>query len=803
MFGSSSPRARRGRLLFALCLAGAVGAACQRGVDERVAEARALSEQQKFAESIEVLRGVLEEQPDHPEANFLLGTSLIRNGETTTAIFPLRRAAANEEYALKAGLALARTLAITQNLEDAEQVATDLLERDPDNSEALGLRAQVRLNLGRYDDAIADVDARLKLNEDEAELHFLKAQALLSAKRYDESRASLAKAETLYRDAGELSNAAQSCANAGAVFERMDGNLKRAEQQVERCVADYPTQLTALKALADLFNAQGTPDRAVEAMRRAAAAAPESVETRLLLAEQLYLAKHADEAIQEARQTAEDFSSLQAWLTLAELEIRKGELVSADASLQRAVALASDPEPIRFRRADLMVSRGDLDGAEALAAEFTDPAFQAFVRGRIALRRGDAETALQLLEKGLERWPDNAGARAEAGTAAQQLGQLERALGHYREATRKDAKSSNAGVAGALVAYALGRPAEAVSLIRIHVKEHPFEGPEAYQVGIRAADAADSPEEAEVLLAALDAYGERGIAAAERARRVAAKGGPAEAAKLIEASRLDYANPRSEPGLRALVEARLAQQQGAQALAAVDGALRGDADRASLHDLRGRVLLALARDDEARAAFEKALELKADYGAPHAGLAMLAAKAGDVDGALREFDAASKAPVADPDSAYQAAQLLLSKGDLDGAKTRLEEVTRRLPDHAAAANDLAWILAERKQDLDRAKLLAELAVRQMPSADSIDTLAWVEIQRGDLEDARATLERGLAANPHHPTLLYRLGLAKNAAGDRDGALTAFREALQTGAFPQAEATQAEIARLEGRKGDQR
>jgi tetratricopeptide (TPR) repeat protein len=802
MLGSPCTLARRGRLFLALCLAGAIGMGCRGTVEDRIAEARALAEQQKYAESIALLRGVLEEQPDHAEANFLLGATLIRNGETSTAVFPLRRAAANEEYALRANLALARVLALTQNLEDAEQVATEILERDPDNSEARGLRAQVRLNLSRYEDAIADLDARLKVSEDDAKLHFIKAQALLSAKRYDESRASLAKAETLYRDAGELSDAAQSCANAGAVFERMDGNLKRAEQQVERCVKDYPTQLVALKALADLFNAQGLPDRAVETIRRAAAAAPESVETRLLLADQLYIAKHPEEAIQEARQTAQDFSSLQAWLTLAELEVRTGDLTGADASLQQAMALAADPEPIRFRRADLLTSRGDLEGAEALAAELSDPAFQAFVRGRIALQRGDAETALQLLEKGLERWPDNAGARAEAGTAAQQLGQLERALGHYREAARKDATSSNAGVAGAMIAYALGRPNEAVSLIRLHVKDHPYEGPEAYQVGIRAADAANSPEEADVLLESLDKRGERGIAAAERARRVAASGGPAAVAKLIEGAHLDYADPRSEPGLRALVEAQLAQQQGAQALAVVDQALRGDADRASLHDLRGRVLLTLARDDEARREFEKALELNKDYGAPHAGLAMLAAKGGDEEAALREFDAASKAPVPDPDSAYQAAQLLLSKGDVDGARARLEDVVRRLPDHAGAANDLAWILAERKEDLDRAKRLAELAVRQLSSPDSIDTLAWVEIQRGEIDAARATLERGLAAHPQQPTLLYRLGLAKSAGGDRAGALAAFRDALETGAFPQAEATQAEIARLQSQQGDQ-
>jgi tetratricopeptide (TPR) repeat protein len=803
MSGHRAPRVRRGRFLAIACLAAFAAAGCGESTEERVAEARKLLEEKQYDPSMEILRDVLEDDGEHAQANFLLGRAYIAKGDLNAAHWPLRRAAGSEELAVEAGVVLARTLAQTGNFEDAEAAATKVLEREPANSEALGIRAQARLSVSRFDDALADIAEKLVLTPDDPKLHFVQSQALMSAKRFDDACKALERAEQLFKDAGDLPSAAQSCANRGAVRERGDGNLKRAKAEVARCLELYPTQLAVLNAVSGLANAEGQPEHALEPLRRSVAAAPESIENRLALAQQLFVAGKTEDAVKEARGAVDDFGSLQAWITLSELQIRINDLEGAEASLQQAASLAADPQPYLFRRADVLVQRGDLDGAEKLSAELADPAFQSFIQGRVQLRRGNAAAALASFEKGLERWPNNSTVRAEAGMAAQQVGEMERALGHYREATRVDAASTHAGLAGATIAYALGRFGEAYALASTHVRTHPYEGPDAYRIAIRSAYEAGMTQQVEVLLQALEARGERGLAAAERARNAGAAGGAAAVVATIERAKLDLADPRSEAGLRALVEAQLAQQERERALASVDAALRRDAARPSLHDLRGRVLLTLDRTDEAKAEFERAIAADAGYGPAHAGLAMVMVRAGDREGALKALDAAAAAKTPDAESSYQAAQILLSDGRTADARKRLEEITRRLPDHAQAANDLAWILAEQKTDLDEAKRLAELAVRESASADTIDTLAWVQIQRGEIDDAKATLDKGLAAHPKHPTLLYRLGLARRAGGDREGALAAFREALQAGAFPQAEATQAEIAGLESTKGDQR
>ena len=53
-----------------------------------------------------------------------------------------------------------------------------------------------------------------------------------------------------------------------------------------------------------------------------------------------------------------------------------------------------------------------------------------------AVLSGDPKTALSLFEKGIQAWPNNAGARYLAGLAARDLGDEERAIAELRESVR-------------------------------------------------------------------------------------------------------------------------------------------------------------------------------------------------------------------------------------------------------------------------------------------------------------------------------------------------------------------------------
>jgi len=139
---------------------------------------------------------------------------------------------------------------------------------------------------------------------------------------------------------------------------------------------------------------------------------------------------------------------------------------------------------------------------------------------------------------------------------------------------------------------------------------------------------------------------------------------------------------------------------------------------------------------------------------------------------------------------------VLASGDRVGAKQRLEEVVRRDPGHAASRNDLAWLLAESNQDLDRALQLAEAAHKIDPRPEVTDTLGWVHLQRGELDLAVASFDEALKARPDSPSVRYHLGIALARQGEHQRAQATLQQALADGPFPEADAARSELAKLE-------
>jgi Flp pilus assembly protein TadD len=123
-------------------------------------------------------------------------------------------------------------------------------------------------------------------------------------------------------------------------------------------------------------------------------------------------------------------------------------------------------------------------------------------------------------------------------------------------------------------------------------------------------------------------------------------------------------------------------------------------------------------------------------------------------------------------------------------------LVNRFAGHAGARNDLAWILAEKGEELDWALTLAEDAHRMDPSPDVLDTLGWVHFRRGEISAAVGVLEQAVEARADSPSIRYRLGVALNKAGDPERAREMLEEAIAAGSFPEAADARRELAQLE-------
>lgn len=119
-----------------------------------------------------------------------------------------------------------------------------------------------------------------------------------------------------------------------------------------------------------------------------------------------------------------------------------------------------------------------------------------------------------------------------------------------------------------------------------------------------------------------------------------------------------------------------------------------------------------------------------------------------------------------------------NRGRVDDAARHYEEVLRRAPDHAVAANNLAMLLLDNDRDIDRAgALAAELHKRFPQSAVALDTLGWALFRQGDADAALPHLREATLRAPEQAELHYHLGAALRSTGNREAARKALRSAL--------------------------
>jgi tetratricopeptide (TPR) repeat protein len=294
--------------------------------------------------------------------------------------------------------------------------------------------------------------------------------------------------------------------------------------------------------------------------------------------------------------------------------------------------------------------------------------------------------------------------------------------------------------------------------------------------------------------------GQETRALVERAMLVAAADGPAATIASVENSGLDLSDPVHAAALRVLLEQLALQGSHERALARIDASLDAHPEEARFHGLRGEVLERAGRADAARSAFERAVELDARDAAALAGLARLAVARGAYEAALPLYGRAVEADPGDASTAFAAAALLLEREHLDAAKQSLDLLIYRHPRHAAAAHELAKLLLARGGDLDRALDLAQRAVMFGSEPGYLETLGLIRLERGEAAAAVEYLTRAAEAQPRSARTYYRLGLARDAAGDAAGARGALRTALGLGAFPEVAQARAQLAQLEGSSG---
>ena len=173
---------------------------------------------------------------------------------------------------------------------------------------------------------------------------------------------------------------------------------------------------------------------------------------------------------------------------------------------------------------------------------------------------------------------------------------------------------------------------------------------------------------------------------------------------MLNSKPLNLNAPIAAPALESLLLDLIALGRGEEALGRVDAALRASGGAAVHHALRGVVLARTGADpQQARAAFERALELDLREPTALLGLARVEAASGHLDVALELFDRAAEADETDTDALRDAGNLLLSQGRRAEAIERFEALLERDTYAGADALRLAKVMLEGDAEMQSSK----------------------------------------------------------------------------------------------------
>ena len=117
-------------------------------------------------------------------------------------------------------------------------------------------------------------------------------------------------------------------------------------------------------------------------------------------------------------------------------------------------------------------------------------------------------------------------------------------------------------------------------------------------------------------------------------------------------------------------------------------------------------------------------------------------------------------------------------GDIKASIETMRRVIAMNPKYSQAYNYIAYIYAEKNQNLLEAKALVERAIA-LKSGDGLylDTLGWIYFKLKDFVKAKQIMNLALQRSPNEGVIMGHLAEIHDALGEKNKALNAFRKAL--------------------------
>jgi tetratricopeptide (TPR) repeat protein len=428
----------------------------------------------QFADSLDPLRELIEEDGDNPQLLFLYGRALFETGQPGLAVWPLRKIMELPEWFERAALLVAKIEIAGGNLENAAEIYADVLEKNPDDMATRLARANVCARSPRMtEEALAEVDRILEIDPDELGAFKPRILAHLSMDNVDEARQGLEELGARI-EGQQVENEpikGWHCATM-AIFASDSGDEALAAELWAGCEENFPAHENVVYESIEFHKTRDELPRALEVAEAALATESEGFSAyRLVVADLLRQNGRPAEAealLTAALETEDVIQKSGTLLALTEHYKAVGDLESAAGSLERALAILQNtgPQPdLLFALADIFIQIDEDERALALTRQMTVAAHRALISARVSHKSKQYVKALNFYDEATRLWPENPFAPYYAGLAAMGAGQFDRAFRSFLLAIRiQDAATDSRFLAARLMA-AEGRIGTAVELL--------------------------------------------------------------------------------------------------------------------------------------------------------------------------------------------------------------------------------------------------------------------------------------------------------------------------------------------------
>jgi putative PEP-CTERM system TPR-repeat lipoprotein len=776
----------------------------------------------------------------------------------STAITLLKRAMTAEPGRSSAVLMLSKVYFLQGSTQEARALIDPFVKKDPPNREALYLLAEIQvrerdlpsavntydrligaapsdsdavfrkgmlyLKLGRYDEALAASETLSKHFPNRSEGYELRGRVFCYKKQFKDAIVPFQKAVAIRPSAG-------TCYLLGLCHFN-NGEFELAINQLQQALDLDPAHEQARLLVALVYLKKSKADDAITEIRKTLATNPKNAAAHSILGSAFLAKGMSAEGISELNRALEldpglvdarfkkgifELSRGNMGEAVAELsaavhidpELLNGRVMLASSYLQRneyAKAMATAQQGIRGQKtdailfniiADAYLQQGKhAEAADALRkAKEADPRYDTtyFKLVSLHLLAGEPEKGLTELRTIVELTPENVQALLVLASLLEITGKEKEALACYERAC----KTGELAAALETARYYLRskKPAEAVPVLDEALRKNP---------------------------AAPDLLGLKGQALLDQKKYEEAVGTYEKLAQVNAAA-----------GLAAVSDTYLAMNKPDKALDRVRREMKANPERLDLMAEVSRIYTIMGKPTEAIDNARQIIRKQPFAAIGYVTLAVVYQSRKDIDKGIDALRSAPKiqdtsipmmlgnlyalkknftssleqyhkAEVLNPGyvpAIYQKAVLFHMMGKKKEAIGEYQRVVRLFPKHIPALNNLACLCAEDGGSLSAALQYAMQAYLLAPHDGSVqDTLGYVLLKNGRVEDGLKVLEQAAAIVHDNPSVYYHLGLAYNELEEKDAAVKYLKKAIGLGDFPEQHQAATLLSQLNGGTG---